>query len=378
MYSHCLVCNAGLGTNESIEHFQVGTRLAFDAAKGLLWVVCRACERWNLTPLEERWEAIHEAERLYRDVRTRVSTDNIGLARLKDGTELVRIGKPLKPELAAWRYGDQFGRRRRRSIIKGGVAAATVAGAAAAIPTLGIPVAALGVLGFVAFQAALISGVVGGSGGFIGSRWMRDAEGRYLLVGANDLANIRIAQGSGGPWELRIGYLGRYDSMQQWREQQQLMAMLEQSQNSFAIGEARVGGEAALDIARTLLPRINGSGARREVVQDAVGTLSELGAGADAFANAAARIREFGARQTSGDTGALAHLPAEVKLALEMAAFEDQERLALEGELAGLERAWREADELAGIADRLLEPPAITDALARMKGKAADIVGRKR
>ena len=65
MYSHCLVCNADLGTNEAIEHFQVGTRLAFDAAKGLLWVVCRGCERWNLTPIEERWEAIEECERFY-------------------------------------------------------------------------------------------------------------------------------------------------------------------------------------------------------------------------------------------------------------------------------------------------------------------------
>ena len=33
----------------------VGRRLAFDPAKGRLWVVCRSCERWNLTPLEERW-----------------------------------------------------------------------------------------------------------------------------------------------------------------------------------------------------------------------------------------------------------------------------------------------------------------------------------
>ena len=58
MYATCLFCNRPLGHNESIEHFPVGRRLAFDAAKGRLWVVCPACERWNLTPLEERWEAI--------------------------------------------------------------------------------------------------------------------------------------------------------------------------------------------------------------------------------------------------------------------------------------------------------------------------------
>ena len=58
MYATCLFCNRPLGSNESIEHFPVGRRLAFDSTTGRLWVVCPACERWNLTPLEERWEAI--------------------------------------------------------------------------------------------------------------------------------------------------------------------------------------------------------------------------------------------------------------------------------------------------------------------------------
>ena len=76
MFSTCIFCNKPLGRNESIETFPVGERLAFDPARGRLWVVCRSCERWNLSPLEERWEAIEEAERLYRDTRRRVSTEN--------------------------------------------------------------------------------------------------------------------------------------------------------------------------------------------------------------------------------------------------------------------------------------------------------------
>ena len=28
-------------------------------------MVCRSCERWNLSPLDERWEAIDQAEKLY-------------------------------------------------------------------------------------------------------------------------------------------------------------------------------------------------------------------------------------------------------------------------------------------------------------------------
>ena len=117
MYQTCMFCNEPLGANEVVETFPVGRRLAFDAAKGRLWVVCRNCERWNLTPLEERWEAVEDCEKLFRGTRIRTSTENIGLAKHPEGLELVRIGEPLRPEFAAWRYGDQFGRRRRRQVI---------------------------------------------------------------------------------------------------------------------------------------------------------------------------------------------------------------------------------------------------------------------
>src|SRR5580765_2783863 len=143
MYATCLFCQKDLGRNESFETFPVGRRLAFDAAKGRLWVVCSHCERWNLSPLEERWEAIEQAERYYRDSKRRVATDNIGLSKLRDGTTLVRIGEPLRPEFAAWRYGDQFGRRRRRQLllVGGGVAAL------GAIVTAGVA-AGVGIGGF--------------------------------------------------------------------------------------------------------------------------------------------------------------------------------------------------------------------------------------
>ena len=114
MYRTCIYCKKALGSNEVVEEFPVGRRLAFDAAKGRLWVVCRRCERWNLSPLEERWEAVETCEKLFRGTRVRVSSENIGLARHPEGLELVRIGKPLRPEFAAWRYGDQFGTRARR------------------------------------------------------------------------------------------------------------------------------------------------------------------------------------------------------------------------------------------------------------------------
>jgi hypothetical protein len=64
-------------------------------------------------------EAIEECERLFRDTKLRVSTDQIGLARLPEGLELVRIGSPqrherraLEGELAAleqeWRDAEEI------------------------------------------------------------------------------------------------------------------------------------------------------------------------------------------------------------------------------------------------------------------------------
>jgi len=57
------------------------------------------------------------------------------------------------------------------------------------------------------------------------------------------------------------------------------------------------------------------------------------------------------------------------RLALEMALHEDAERAALEGELGELERAWQEAEEIAGISDNLLLPESLTGALDKLRRK---------
>lgn len=112
MYRTCTYCHRDLGTNEIVANFPVGRRLAFDQQKGRLWVVCLRCRRWNLSPLEERWEAIEECERQSRDTPNTYSTDNIGLASLSDGSDLIRVGMPPREEFAAWRYGPILIRRR--------------------------------------------------------------------------------------------------------------------------------------------------------------------------------------------------------------------------------------------------------------------------
>jgi hypothetical protein len=57
----------------------------------------------------------------------------------------------------------------------------------------------------------------------------------------------------------------------------------------------------------------------------------------------------------------------ERRLAFEMALHEEQERRALEGELLALERAWREAEEIAQIADNLLVPESDEEWLRKQR-----------
>ncbi len=82
-----------------------GLRLAYDPLRGRLWTVCPACSRWNLTPLEARWESLEACERAVRDRGTvLLTTANLSLVAVGEG-ELIRVGEPPRREFVAWRYG---------------------------------------------------------------------------------------------------------------------------------------------------------------------------------------------------------------------------------------------------------------------------------
>src|SRR5581483_4842873 len=66
--------------------------------------------------------------------------------------------------------------------------------------------------------------------------------------------------------------------------------------------------------------------------------------------------REALSKMPPTNRGALFRLPRVERLALELALHESSEQHALDVELASLERAWREAEEIAVIADNLLVP----------------------
>ena len=338
MYSACLFCHADLGHNEVLAGLEVGKRVAFDPAKGRLWVVCTTCGRWNLTPFEERWETLEDCERLFRDTRLRYSTDNIGLAQPRWGFELVRIGDALREEVAAWRYGTKLLSR-----------APTMAGYA---QSLGMSHRAVMRLRTLPRRHEALTRV-----------WL-----------GHDRVPVRYAH-------LPHAELLRPDRDETWR----LRVRHDH-------GATLLEGAEALKVARTLLTALNDGTAPEHMVNAALEKLDDAGHNDGYFARvgalarstswgrvkglriqddeldttsprpAAERVivrlttRSFWSRGGTGsEDSALLHRIGDVdRLALEMAANEDAERIALEGELEQLRDAWREAEEVAAIADRLL------------------------
>jgi hypothetical protein len=353
MYTACLFCNKSLGSNESFDAFPVGKRLAFDAAKGRLWVVCPHCERWNLSPLDERWETIESAERFYRDTRKRVATDNIGLAKLRDGTTIVRIGTPLRPEFAAWRYGDQFGRRRRNQFLLAGGGAL--------------------VLGGVIVGGAFAAGGIGSMGWLIGRGFTN------LINGSPESVVAKIQTEGHGIVQVRRRHLG--ETLLDRTEDGQMALELR-----FKNGKARFVGREAERVASIIIPKVNRYGGSKQTISDAVQQIERSG-GSEGYLSQLAdtwsvTTRSTFTRDLTGSRGVfrrkqnrkamkegLFALPREQRLALEMALHEEVERRAMHGELTELEAAWRSAEEIAGISDSLLVPPTVDEQYEKLKGE---------
>ena len=346
MYATCTFCHAPLGRNEALEHFPVGQRLAFDQAKGRLWVVCPSCRQWNLSPLEERWEAIEEGERLYRDTRLRVSTEQIGLARLRDGTELIRIGEPQRPEFAAWRYGSRFRMRRMRALGAGALTAGFFAANAVGI-WAGVSYGSLAMVGYQMLQ----------------QRRTSELNRRVVAVGEDDRGPFSITKLHLSSTKLRWSP----DAAGGWAVELYHMrgpARLGEKLPMFSTwnGSSVLEGRKALDVLRAALPLVNAKGGSQRAVSDAVALLE------DSATRDALFLRYAEQSIASDRSSQVFGAPPPIRLAMEMLVHEETERAALEGELRALEGAWRDADAIAAIADNLTLPDRVSARLERLLG----------
>jgi hypothetical protein len=328
LYSTCIFCHSALGKNEAVEHFPVGRRLAFDGAKGRLWVVCAKCGRWNLTPLEERWEAIEECERQYRGTKLRAATDEIGLGKLREGLDLIRIGAPLRPEFAAWRYGRHFSRRRRNSQIAIGAGIATFGAAL----VMGVP--AIGMLPTLFITLNRFShrrNELGRAREFIRQR-AQEGFGRKIKETEGIGLRIIPANDDQG-WALRFALEGKFLDFH--------------------------GGDA-IHTAHLVAPAINAQGGALSDVDRAVRDIENAGSPDRYFK----RVLGYGQTKNWHYT-ALNEYPIHMRLAFEMASHEETERAAMEGELQQLANDWKEAEEIAAIADNLFLPKSVTEFIER-------------
>jgi hypothetical protein len=374
VYSTCIYCNRSLGSNEAIEAFPVGKRLAFDAVKGRLWAVCPHCTRWNLTPLEERWEAVEACERLTRSLTARAATDTVALFKAPDSTLLIRLGEALPPEIAAWRYSREYARRLARTVAIGAAASAAVAGAWFA-GFVGVGAPSFGLVWIVGVNGLNIARFVRRG---VGTVAVRGADGKRYTVSRGEFDQVQLMKGAAPyGWELYVKH---------------------------TYGHFTLAGDAAERALGRLMVSINAIGALPATVRDA--TALAQGGGRESLLRVFAEASEISAgdyfrllrAQRAGtdiegrrpgdagynewdqstksgkhlrNNGALYNLGASHRLAIEMSLHEESERRAMEHELAPLEAAWREAEEIAGIADSLLTPPSVASELARLKSRRA-------
>lgn len=319
LFSHCIFCHGRLPANDSIEHFPVGSRIAFDPGRGRLWAVCPSCSRWNLAPFEERWEALEELERAHRD-RGRVlsSTDNIALIEAA-GVQLVRVGDARLVEEAWWRYGREMLRRRTRYRALGWVE-----------------------------QGALVGAVLA-SGGFVymaaGGQLLNNAA-RYRRFGSLAWRGVAPCISCGDPLEQLT--FRRSKHLHITRDTAGVGPALHLRCGACRTGEHQLEGVVAEHVLRRVVTYHHFHGASDARLRSATDYIDRLGS-ADAVAEELTRSGLRLDRLFDRERRTQA-------VALEIALNEEAERRLLEMELAELEARWRQEEEIAAIADGLLTP----------------------
>jgi hypothetical protein len=331
MFHTCAFCNAPFDGDGGPSGLGVGRRLAFDEWRGRLWVVCSRCSRWNLTPLDDRLERIEAVARAAGDGRGRViaATDQVALIRW-ERYDIVRVGKPLRVELATWRYGERL-RTRQRERMK------------VVIP---LTVAAVG-LGIVANVAA-----GGGLGVFVWNLHRLVDQAYIGIVGNRKvlLAEPPICAHCGGLMQLRARHVQHARVVPDAHAEVAVVLSCPQCRRE----GAQLTGLDAVQVLRQGLTYLNVTRSGRRRAEDAARVVDQVG-GPDRLLHDVAR-RALTLRS----------LRPERRLALEMAVDE-------RAEVQELERQWREAEEIAEIADGTLSTSEqLEEELRRLKRSGGD------
>ncbi|MEJ2343663.1 MAG: hypothetical protein P8Y10_15880, partial [Gemmatimonadales bacterium] len=301
--------------------------------RGRLWATCEACRRWTLAPIDERWEALEELERLSTDrARLLAQTDNISLLRV-ERMEIVRIGKASLSEQSWWRFGRELiGRhkayQRASILIIGGIVALQI-GVAAAVG------------GGMAYAYMFAGGI---------QDWLRKRKfGKEAWRGQGQCPNC------GAPLEtLKFDHRKKLIIAPGENDTASLHYRCRHCKSYFDTGAHLFGTTNDL-LMRRVLAFHHYEGAKENRIVTATRTIEAAGSAEDLIRSVASERRPIG------------KIDKNRLLALEIAVNADAERQLLEMELADLEERWREEEEIAAIVDGELTPVAGLDKLIRQR-----------
>ncbi len=337
LFTHCLVCHTPFPANEELEYFSTSTRVAYGAVRGRLWAVCRSCKRWSLAPIEERWEALEELERIVTDRSKLLSqTDNVALLRAGE-LDIVRVGRADLTEEAWWRYGRELTQRAARH-------------------------QKLTFIGTAAAGAAIAGGWASGGFGWLGAWFLWENAPQQLTHAA------RWLRFGGSAWrgKRRCTRCGQIFRNIAYRDRTQLILSpgtgpgdgLSVTQRCPVCGDLGEGG-LHLDgkegeyVSRRVLAYHHHTGASEQRVRSATRLIEEAGSPEDLTRIVIKEGRRLGDLQRTG------------AIALEIAANDTLEQHLLELELDEIEARWKEEEELASIVDGELTSLPLAESLRR-------------
>lgn len=272
----------------------MGRRLAYDAAKGRLWVVCKKCERWNLSPLEFIKRAA--------------------------------IGGMGGGLLSNWMAGS--------IVIFGAPVPALIGGGAIA--------AGIGSYFLHLMKQTRLPHYA-----------IRDQRGEIRRFSAFDAARATLAPaGHAFEWQVRLPY------QQVKKTGAVLRALGINEIDTTGKHSTILRDDAAIRALSRILPHANMMGGGQFAFRRAMDVVNDAPNLQYLMHKASVTRSRWQFLQPASPTGEtlISGLPAALGLALEMSIHENDERRAMEGELHELERRWKEADAIAKIADEMFLP----------------------
>jgi hypothetical protein len=358
--STCLRCDRRLGANDEIPHLRVGRRIAFDTERGRLWVICATCGQWNLTPIEERWEALAECDTLARSAEARSGGARAALAQTASGLELLRVGGMTESDIANWRYGRRVAERQRRWRL-------------AQLPLAGLSIG----LGLAVWRS---TGVL--------------IAGAWTTLTVATMSFVLWLQGP-RPWRRFVDGQGRRRFLWPWQLHDVRVERTASSDASAELvvprlwGELRLSGADAAAALASLLPQLNGADCGGVVVANAVDSVTRAEKDARRPPTRPGRAARRRARERNwpppvpsgprrpwelllGDARTLVIAAArpERRIALEMAVTEEVERRALHTRARQLGEEWVDEETIGGISDDLLVADDVRKRLDQMRRDA--------